>query len=123
MTLIPQLGIDLGTANILVYKSGAGVVMCEPTVVATDSASGTVLAVGNEARNMLGRTPGNITAVRPLRDGTGSVTVRAAGRMWRPIRTRSISIRSYNPQYFRIDLPDIEVLLGDPARLSAHASR
>lgn len=93
MTLIPQLGIDLGTANILVYKSGAGVVMCEPTVVATDSASGTVLAVGNEARNMLGRTPGNITAVRPLRDGVVSeytVTMRMLRHIFEKVcgRTR-----------------------------------
>jgi rod shape-determining protein MreB len=66
---VPELGIDLGTANILVYQRGKGVVLREPTVVATAKPSNKVLAVGEEARLMLGRTPGNIVAVRPLRDG------------------------------------------------------
>jgi rod shape-determining protein MreB len=64
----PEIGIDLGTANILVYRRGKGIVLCEPTVVAITK-NGRVLAVGNEARDMLGRTPGNITAIRPLKDG------------------------------------------------------
>jgi rod shape-determining protein MreB len=67
--LIPELGIDLGTANILVYQRGKGIVLREPTVVATAKPSNRVLAVGEEARLMLGRTPGNIVASRPLRDG------------------------------------------------------
>ena len=69
MRLVPEIGIDLGTANILVYRRGKGVVLNEPTVVAIASKTGKVLAVGNEAREMLGRTPGNITAIRPLKDG------------------------------------------------------
>ncbi|MBI3559410.1 rod shape-determining protein [Candidatus Gottesmanbacteria bacterium] len=64
-----RLGIDLGTANSLVYEVGQGVVLNEPTVVAVSVDDGKVLAVGNEARAMLGRTPGTITASRPLRDG------------------------------------------------------
>lgn len=64
-----RLGIDLGTANSLVYLVGAGVVLNEPTVVAVSVDDGRVLAVGNEAKQMLGRTPGNITASRPMRDG------------------------------------------------------
>lgn len=64
-----DLGIDLGTANILVFRRGKGVVLNEPTVVAISNHNGKVLAVGNEAREMLGRTPGNISAIRPLRDG------------------------------------------------------
>jgi rod shape-determining protein MreB len=68
LRLVPEIGIDLGTANILVYRRGKGVVLNEPTVVAIN-AQGKVLAVGNEARDMLGRTPGNITAIRPLKDG------------------------------------------------------
>lgn len=68
MRLIPEIGIDLGTANLLVVVRGKGIVMNEPTVVAINS-NGKVLAVGNEARDMLGRTPGNITAIRPLKDG------------------------------------------------------
>lgn len=64
-----RIGIDLGTANSLVYLAGAGIVLNEPTVVAICTDDNRVLAVGNEAKEMLGRTPGNITASRPLRDG------------------------------------------------------
>ncbi len=64
-----RLGIDLGTANSLVYLVGSGVVLNEPTVVAVSVDDSQVLAVGNEAKQMLGRTPGNITASRPMRDG------------------------------------------------------
>lgn len=64
-----RLGIDLGTANSLVYVVGEGIVLNEPTVVAVSVDDGKVLAVGNEAKQMLGRTPGNIRASRPMRDG------------------------------------------------------
>jgi len=64
-----DIGIDLGTANTLVYVSGRGVVLEEPSVVAIDQNSKQALAVGAEAKRMLGRTPGNVVAVRPLRDG------------------------------------------------------
>ena len=64
-----DIGIDLGTANTLVYVKGKGIVMREPSVVAIDSASRRVLAVGDEAKRMLGRTPGNINAIRPMKDG------------------------------------------------------
>ena len=64
-----RLGIDLGTANSLVYVVGGGVLVNEPTVVAVSVDDGKVLAVGNEAKQMLGRTPGNIKASRPMRDG------------------------------------------------------
>lgn len=63
------MGIDLGTANTLVYVSGRGVVLQEPSVVAIDESTGAPLAVGEEAKQMLGRTPGNIRAIRPLKDG------------------------------------------------------
>ncbi|MBC8103884.1 MAG: rod shape-determining protein [Cytophagales bacterium] len=69
LRLIPELGIDLGTANILVYKRGQGVVLREPSVVAIDKYTKKVKAVGEEARLMLGRTPGNIVAIRPMSDG------------------------------------------------------
>ena len=69
MKLSRDIGIDLGTANILVYEEGKGIVLREPSVVAVDKNTGKVLQVGAAARNMLGRTPGNIVAVRPLRDG------------------------------------------------------
>ena len=64
-----KVGIDLGTANSLVYLAGTGIVLNEPSVVAVTNDDHRVLAVGNEAREMLGRTPGNITASRPMRDG------------------------------------------------------
>ena len=64
-----DVGIDLGTATVIVYVKGKGIVLREPSVVAVDNNSGDVLAVGGEARKMLGRTPGNIIATRPLRDG------------------------------------------------------
>ncbi len=64
-----DLGIDLGTANILIYAEGKGVVVREPAVVAVDKNTGHILQVGAAARNMLGRTPGNVVAMRPLKDG------------------------------------------------------
>ena len=64
-----DIGIDLGTATVLVYVKGKGIVLREPSVVAIDKNSNKLMAVGEEARRMLGRTPGNIVAIRPLRDG------------------------------------------------------
>ncbi|MDD7771788.1 MAG: rod shape-determining protein [Faecousia sp.] len=64
-----DLGIDLGTANVVIYADGKGIVLREPSVVAVDKNTGKVLKVGSAARNMLGRTPGNVVAMRPLRDG------------------------------------------------------
>lgn len=64
-----DIGIDLGTANVLIYVKGQGIVLNEPSVVAIDSDSKKVLAVGEDARNMLGRTPGKVKAIRPMRDG------------------------------------------------------
>lgn len=64
-----DIGIDLGTANVLIYAKGEGIILNEPTVVAIDSESKQVLAVGKEANQMLGRTPGKVKAIKPLRDG------------------------------------------------------
>ena len=64
-----DIGIDLGTANTLVFMRGKGIVMREPSVVAVDVRTDEVLAVGKQAKEMLGRTPGSIVAVRPLKDG------------------------------------------------------
>ncbi len=64
-----RIGIDLGTANTLVYVVGEGIVLNEPTVVAVTAEENRVVAVGKEAKDMLGRTPGNVVALRPLRDG------------------------------------------------------
>ena len=65
----PSIGIDLGTATVLVYVKGKGIVLREPSVVAINRDTGEALSVGEEARRMLGRTPGNIVAIRPLKDG------------------------------------------------------
>ena len=64
-----DMGIDLGTASILVYSKGKGIVLKEPSVVAYDKDADKVKAIGEEARQMIGRTPGNIMAIRPLRQG------------------------------------------------------
>ena len=64
-----DIGIDLGTANSLVYAKDRGIVLREPSVVAIQAGSKRVLAVGDEARQMLGRTPGNIIAIRPMKSG------------------------------------------------------
>ncbi len=69
MAFTEEVGIDLGTANVLVYIKGKGVVLEEPSVVAVDEETDEILAVGQEAKEMLGRTPANIIALRPLRDG------------------------------------------------------
>ena len=64
-----DIGIDLGTANTLVHVKGKGIVIREPSVVAIDKKTGNILAVGDAAKNMIGRTPGNIVAIRPMKDG------------------------------------------------------
>src|SRR5213079_436914 len=64
-----DMAVDLGTANTLVYVRGRGIVLNEPSVVAINTNTGGILAVGAEAKKMIGRTPGNIVAIRPLKDG------------------------------------------------------
>jgi len=64
-----DIGIDLGTANTLVHVKGKGIVLREPSVVAIDTKTNNILAVGDDAKNMIGRTPGNIVAIRPMKDG------------------------------------------------------
>ena len=64
-----ELGIDLGTATVLVYEKGKGIILKEPSVVAININNNDILAIGEEARKMIGRTPGNIVAIRPLKDG------------------------------------------------------
>ena len=69
MIFSSDIGIDLGTASVLVYVKGKGVVLNEPSVVAVDKQTGKILSVGESAQKMLGRTPGNIVAIRPMREG------------------------------------------------------
>ena len=81
---VKDIGIDLGTANTLVYVRGRGIVLREPSVVAVDVRTDEVLAVGKQAKEMLGRTPDSIVAVRPLKDGVIAdfevTAARSAGR-------------------------------------------
>src|ERR1700744_6602157 len=64
-----DLAIDLGTANTLVFSQGKGIVVNEPSIVAMNKVNGEVVAVGREAKDMLGRTPGNVVAIKPMKDG------------------------------------------------------
>ena len=92
-----DIGIDLGTASILVYIKGKGVVLKEPSVVAFDRDTNRIKAIGEEARLMLGRTPGNIVAVRPLRQGVISdftVTEKMLDHFIKKAVGRSVSRRS-----------------------------
>ena len=92
-----DLGIDLGTSNVLVYVDGKGVVVREPSVVARDKNSGKILQVGAAARNMLGRTPGNVVAMRPLKDGVISdheMTVKLLQALFR----KAIKTSMFNPK-------------------------
>ena len=92
-----DLGIDLGTSNVLVYVDGKGVVIREPSVVAMDKNSGNILQVGSDARNMLGRTPGNVVAMRPLKEGVISdheMTVKLLQALFR----KAIKTSMFNPK-------------------------
>ena len=92
-----DLGVDLGTSNILIYVDGKGIVVREPSVVAVDKNSGRILQVGSEARNMLGRTPGNVVAMQPLKDGVISdhvMTVRMLQVLFRRAGTKAL----FNPK-------------------------
>ena len=88
-----DLGVDLGTSNVLIYVDGKGVVLREPSVVAVDKNTGKILQVGAAARNMLGRTPGNVVAMHPLKDGVISdheMTVRMLQALFREATKSSI---------------------------------
>jgi len=91
-----DIGIDLGTATTLVYVKGEGVVLCEPSVVAVERGTSHVLAVGEEAKRMLGRTPGNIVAIRPMRDGVITdfeITEAMLRHFIRKVRHRRFQVR------------------------------
>ncbi len=88
-----DLGVDLGTSNVLIYVDGKGVVVREPSVVAMDKNTGRILQVGTEARNMLGRTPGNVVAMHPLKEGVisdHSMTVRLLQTLFRRAGQKSL---------------------------------
>ena len=88
-----DLGVDLGTSNVLIYADGKGIVVREPSVVAVDKNTGKILKVGAAARNMLGRTPGNVVAMHPLKDGIISdheMTVQMLQEMFRTATQASV---------------------------------
>ena len=88
-----DLGVDLGNSNVLIYADGKGLVVREPAVVAVDKNTGKILQVGAAARNMLGRTPGNVVAMKPLRDGIVSdheMTVRMLQEMFKTATKASV---------------------------------
>jgi rod shape-determining protein MreB len=91
-----DIGIDLGTATTLVYVKGEGVVLCEPSVVAIEKDTNRVVAVGEDAKKMLGRTPGNITAIRPMKDGVISdfeITEAMLKHFIRKVHKRRVFVR------------------------------
>src|SRR5476649_2549824 len=91
-----DLAIDLGTANTLVYAKGKGIVVNEPSIVAINKTNGEVVAVGKEAKEMLGRTPGNIVAIRPMKDGVIAdfeVTERMLNYFIKKAHGRSLFVR------------------------------
>lgn len=92
-----DVGIDLGTASVLVYVKGKGILLQEPSVVALDKQSGKVLKVGEEAQDMLGRTPGNIIAIRPLRYGVIS-DYELTERMLKDFLRKSSATRFFKPR-------------------------
>ena len=92
-----DLGVDLGTSNVLIYVDGKGIVVREPAVVAMDKNSGRILQVGIEASNMLGRTPGNVVAMHPLKNGVISdhvMTVKMLQHLFKKARTKAL----FNPK-------------------------
>ncbi len=91
-----DMGIDLGTCNTLVYVKGEGIVLCEPSVVAIEKDTNRVVAVGDEAKKMLGRTPGNIVAIRPMKDGVISdfeITEAMLRYFIKKVHTRRVLVR------------------------------
>ncbi len=91
-----DLGVDLGTSNVLIYADGKGLVVREPSVVAVDKNTGKILQVGAAARNMLGRTPGNVVAMHPLKDGIVSdheMTVRMLQEMFKTATKAGLTVR------------------------------
>ena len=106
-----DLAIDLGTANTLVYAKGLGIVVREPSIVAINKDAGKVLAVGNEAKEMLGRTPSNIVAIRPMRDGV-IADFEVAEQML------SYFIRKAQKQTSLLNLFEVDVVIGVPAEIT-----
>lgn len=117
-TLGCDLGIDLGTANTLVYSKGQGIVLQEPSVVAVLQHTGEVLAVGEKAKAMLGRTPGNIVALRPLKNGV-IADLDIAQQMLQYFIRKVISARFYKKPRVVVGVPSINTEVEKRAVVSA----
>ena len=119
-----DIGIDLGTASILVYIKGKGVVLKEPSVVAIDRDTDTIRAIGEEARLMIGRTPGNIVAVRPLRQGVIS-NYSVTEQMIKYFIQKAVGKRSYKKPRISICVPsgatEVETKAAEDASFQAGA--
>ena len=99
-----DVGIDLGTASVLVYVKGKGVLINEPSVVAFDRGTNRIKAIGEEAREMLGRTPGNVVAVRPLRKGVIS-DYSVTERMLKYFMQKAVGRSSFRKPWVTICVP------------------
>ena len=119
-----DIGIDLGTASILVYIKGKGVVLKEPSVVAFDRDTNKIKAIGEEARQMIGRTPGNITAVRPLRQGVIS-NYTVTEQMIKYFIQKALGKRSYRKPRISVCIPsgatEVEIKAVEDAAYAAGA--
>lgn len=104
-----DIGIDLGTASILVYIRGKGVVLKEPSVVAFDRDTNKIKAIGEEARLMLGRTPGNIIAVRPLRQGVIS-NYEVTEKMMKYFIQKAVGRRSLRKPRIAVCVPSLSLI-------------
>jgi rod shape-determining protein MreB len=113
-----DLGIDLGTANMLVYSKGQGIILQEPSVVAVLQHTGAVLAVGEEARAMLGRTPGDIMALRPLKNGV-IADLDVTQQMLEFFIRKAVSSRFYRKPRVVISVPSINTEVEKRAVVSA----
>ncbi len=119
-----DIGIDLGTASVLVYIRGKGVVLKEPSVVAFDRDNDRIKAIGEEARQMIGRTPGNIVAVRPMRQGVIS-DYKVTERMVKYFIQKAVGRRTYKKPRISVCVPsgatDVEINAVKDATLEAGA--
>ena len=126
MSFGENIGIDLGTATVLVYIKGQGIVIREPSVVAIDKDTNTILAVGEEARRMLGRTPGNIVAIRPLREGVIS-NYEVTEKMLQYFIEKAMGKRSFVKPTIAVCVPssvtEVEKRAGEDATRQAGARR
>src|ERR1700721_817467 len=119
-----DLAIDLGTANTLVYAKGKGIVVNEPSIVAINKTNGEVEAVGKDAKEMLGRTPGNVVAIRPLKDGVIAdfkVTERMLNHFIKKAHNRTMFVHPRIVIGVPSEITQVEKRAGQDSAYRAHA--